>query len=468
MVSYSTALVSAPATEVDHHATATAYITEMLNPLPGMTKIDYHLAVFRLGDLAHVFPNIEKPSFYLTSNKMYLAIPSGDQSTEEEAFYKLFHIPDDVVFASTPHGSTFMRFKIIASEVSVAETPGFEDIVFNDEEAYRIDNPTKTWDAEKKVWVPKVSSTEPLVDKVRLNMKDIPLNTRDGRRLVRNSIELHREALTNSFVRSGAQIPFDEWMTVNQGVNMNALQDLEKIDSLTDAEYVEAMVTFKKAEVQAYHAKAVKDGETDMHLFDWTQLKFGEPFHDIGRKEAMAEVHQLYIAEDVEQLDDEFIDPNDSPATFMVSFDGTIVEDQFPSIGPATPYAMELLKMLIEKGHNVIILSDREGDLLNEMFDFLKNKVRFVASTKFYPASGLVRPHDMVFLDEDHRPDGDDSFEIDYLIDVRQFAAPTINISGHDYPATLFWDTTISAMLSLGYIDEEAVQTLLKSLEEDQ
>jgi len=64
-----------------------------------------------------------------------------------------------------------------------------------------------------------------------------------------------------------------------------------------------------------------------------------------------------------------------------VDFDGTIVEDQFPRIGPLLPNCIEVLKRLKEKGHTLILWTCRGGrdsrfkkDLLVEAVKFLKEQ----------------------------------------------------------------------------------------------
>ena len=50
-----------------------------------------------------------------------------------------------------------------------------------------------------------------------------------------------------------------------------------------------------------------------------------------------------------------------------VDFDGTIVEHQYPKIGPEKPFAIDTLKKLAKENHRLILWTVREGKLLQEM-----------------------------------------------------------------------------------------------------
>jgi hypothetical protein len=54
-----------------------------------------------------------------------------------------------------------------------------------------------------------------------------------------------------------------------------------------------------------------------------------------------------------------------------VDFDGTIVEDKYPSVGKAKPFAIETLKMLQEDGHRLILWTYRYGSKLQDAVDFM-------------------------------------------------------------------------------------------------
>lgn len=69
-----------------------------------------------------------------------------------------------------------------------------------------------------------------------------------------------------------------------------------------------------------------------------------------------------------------------------VDFDGTIVEHKYPKIGSEIPFATDTLKMLIKDGHQLILWSVREGELLQEAVDWCHERgVDFWAVNKDYP-----------------------------------------------------------------------------------
>ncbi len=73
-------------------------------------------------------------------------------------------------------------------------------------------------------------------------------------------------------------------------------------------------------------------------------------------------------------------------AVIAVDFDGTIVTHEYPRIGTELPFATETLKMLARDGHQLILWSVREGDLLQEAVDWCKERgVEFWAVNKDYP-----------------------------------------------------------------------------------
>ncbi|WP_077196034.1 BT0820 family HAD-type phosphatase [Prevotella ihumii] len=69
-----------------------------------------------------------------------------------------------------------------------------------------------------------------------------------------------------------------------------------------------------------------------------------------------------------------------------VDFDGTIVEHKYPKIGSEIPFATETLKQLIKDGHQLILWSVREDELLQEAVDWCHERgVDFWAVNKDYP-----------------------------------------------------------------------------------
>ena len=69
-----------------------------------------------------------------------------------------------------------------------------------------------------------------------------------------------------------------------------------------------------------------------------------------------------------------------------VDFDGTIVEDAYPSIGEPKIFAFETLKELEKDGHRLILWTYRNGQKLQDAVDFCKkNGIEFYAVNKNYP-----------------------------------------------------------------------------------
>ncbi len=69
-----------------------------------------------------------------------------------------------------------------------------------------------------------------------------------------------------------------------------------------------------------------------------------------------------------------------------VDFDGTIVEDAYPSIGQPKMFAFETLKELEKDGHRLILWTYRNGKKLDEAVEFCKkNGIEFYAVNKNYP-----------------------------------------------------------------------------------
>ncbi|MEQ6123624.1 hydrolase [Pseudotenacibaculum sp. MALMAid0570] len=69
-----------------------------------------------------------------------------------------------------------------------------------------------------------------------------------------------------------------------------------------------------------------------------------------------------------------------------IDFDGTIVEDAYPKIGPPMIFAFETMKKLQENGHRLILWTYRNGRKLNEAVEFCrKNGIEFYAVNKNYP-----------------------------------------------------------------------------------
>ena len=69
-----------------------------------------------------------------------------------------------------------------------------------------------------------------------------------------------------------------------------------------------------------------------------------------------------------------------------IDFDGTIVEDAYPSVGKPMIFALETIKKLQADGHRLILWTYRNGEKLQEAVDFCKSKgIEFYAVNKNYP-----------------------------------------------------------------------------------
>ena len=89
-----------------------------------------------------------------------------------------------------------------------------------------------------------------------------------------------------------------------------------------------------------------------------------------------------------------------------VDFDGTIVEDAYPSIGKPMMFAFETLKKLQDDGHRLILWTYRYGEKLEDAIKFCENNgVFFYAVNSSFPEeqfdSNLSRKiHADIFIDD--------------------------------------------------------------------
>lgn len=73
-----------------------------------------------------------------------------------------------------------------------------------------------------------------------------------------------------------------------------------------------------------------------------------------------------------------------------VDFDGTIVEHRYPEIGTERPMATMTLRKLQEDGHQLILWSVREGELLEEAVEWCKERgVVFYAVNANFPGEDV-------------------------------------------------------------------------------
>ncbi len=77
-----------------------------------------------------------------------------------------------------------------------------------------------------------------------------------------------------------------------------------------------------------------------------------------------------------------------------IDFDGTIVENAYPSIGRPMVFAFETLKALQKKGHQLILWTYRDGKRLKEAVDFCQSEgIQFYAVNHSHPDEGIEYKH---------------------------------------------------------------------------
>lgn len=470
-VTFVDAQVVAPSVAVAQHATIQQHVGQILQE-PGYDR-KHVLAAFKTSDLKRLFGEVIPREFYIVNGNTLSYVGMRQHADQDESFGTVIGMNQKVLDAIFADGK-FSPANFIGEESDLPRiritllvnerdfdasdlTPNVNKI---SKQEWNTIEPMQRFNADTGKWV---RNDDPLPEESKeppkLHLKDIPLTTRANRRLVRDAIANAREQLEKMHQDSASQLSFDDWMVQAQAVNVHALNDLEKIDNLPDDEYVEAMVAFKKAEVQAYHSQEVKAGRTDLHLFDWTLKNFGEEFNDLGREAALKDIQGIEHDEEAD------LDIGDEKAIFLVSFDGCVVENQYPSIGPESPFAMGILKALAANGHHVFILSNRA----NEEYDAM---LKFFEAHEFQPvgicpcmwADGRIQREDVKFIAEVNEEDFLDA-EIDYLIDFRQFGVPTVQVSGKaEADPTMYWGDMAQSLTDMGYLAPEDMESIMESL----
>ena len=78
--------------------------------------------------------------------------------------------------------------------------------------------------------------------------------------------------------------------------------------------------------------------------------------------------------------------------TIAVDFDGTIVEHRYPENGKEIIFATDTLKMLINDGHQLILWTVREGEMLDEAVEWCRQRgVEFYAVNKDFPEEDVEK-----------------------------------------------------------------------------
>ena len=73
-------------------------------------------------------------------------------------------------------------------------------------------------------------------------------------------------------------------------------------------------------------------------------------------------------------------------AKIAIDFDGTIVEDRYPDIGPEITFATDTLRMLQQEHHQLILWTVREGEALRRAVEWCHERgIDFWAVNSDYP-----------------------------------------------------------------------------------
>ena len=59
--------------------------------------------------------------------------------------------------------------------------------------------------------------------------------------------------------------------------------------------------------------------------------------------------------------------------TFAVDFDGTVVQQRYPKVGPPVPRALESLREIVEAGHRIVLFTMRGGSYLHDAVDYMRD-----------------------------------------------------------------------------------------------
>ena len=78
--------------------------------------------------------------------------------------------------------------------------------------------------------------------------------------------------------------------------------------------------------------------------------------------------------------------------TIAVDFDGTIVEHRYPEIGKEKTFAIQTLRQLQQEGHQIILFTSREGELLDKAVAFCSERgLEFYAVNANQPEDAMFR-----------------------------------------------------------------------------
>lgn len=471
-VTYAKVGVFAPAQGMEAHAAIQQYVESVF--ASPVAKDMIAVVAINKADISRLFGVVNVQEFYavIEGRMSYVAIVEEGSGGGEECFARLVALESHVI--NEIHGNPAfvdlacrnigldLPLTVLKSNADFEQHTVKDCVVKIEREEFENLSPEYRFDFENNTWVPNNEPVNKVVGRARLHLKDIPLNTRANRNLVRSSLEANDKALTDKWKEDGTPISFFDWMTTNQGVNMKFLQDMAKIDALPDDQYIEAFCGFQKAQAQIAHKKDIDAGLTEKHLFDWVKEHYGVEFADLGKAQAELDIQGLTQ----EKALDESVDIDDAPGVFLVTFDGTIVEDHYPLIGADTPYALDAIRALLKNGHKVFILSHRieneeEFNALEEYFT--TNGVEVTGFVAALPASGNLLGSSIVWKNQEETAD---KVFVDYIVDHRQFGTSKVQVSNRDDAVpTLYWGDMVSQLKDYGYLTEEDTAEMMAALE---
>lgn len=482
-MTFASARVIAPAIALSNHH---LLIQQHVAAIAQESDVRSKRAVIALkkADLKRVFGEDVPKEFYLFNGQHTTYVALRTESNGADRFGVAFALSNEILKVivqddqpSLALAGMFLgtlpqlRFVLLESEGYLEQSKLKDHLKVLSQEEYAKAIAESKFDAPGIAWVPNHDPVEE--EEKRLNLKDIPLTTRANRRLVRDILEKNSVSLLHAWqtylTNNKSEYSYFDWLTEQQGVYISVLNELQKLDELPDDQYVEAMIAFQKGDAQARHSQAVKDGKTELHLFDWVKENYQIEFNDLGRDMAMKDIEGVTAQQEPAGAEEagEAIDSNS--AVFVVTFDGTVVEDNSPAIGPATPFAIAVLKALVKNGHAVILHTDRDEEDLTAVIEYLDKSdftphgvVNCISSsdTLNEAINGLrfLTPLEGTVLEG---ADEEDGIEFDYLIDHRHYGANLVTLSGMAGTLpTLYWGDMAGAMVEKGYLTEEDLEII--------
>ena len=100
-----------------------------------------------------------------------------------------------------------------------------------------------------------------------------------------------------------------------------------------------------------------------------------------------------------------------------VDFDGVLCKDAFPDIGPANEYVIDVVKGLINDGHEVVLWTTRNGEELNAAVSWCEDReLRFCNVNG--PAPSNAKEYENVYPTQSRK------IYADYYIDDRNIEYP--------------------------------------------